>query len=144
VKGARSRFAKRYGWLASLMVTVLAIAPLLAIFHQASVRHAVCEHGDLIESAHHAEAASERSAADEAGAGSAGFQPDSAPAVHGHNHCSVGTLAKAGAGIVAPAAGVRAASESFVVPVVRREVAYARPVLPSAPKTSPPSACVVS
>jgi hypothetical protein len=125
------------------MVTVLAIAPLLAIFHQASVRHAVCEHGDLIESAHHAEGASEAAATGDASA-VRGFQPASAPAVHGHDHCSVGTLAKAGTGIVAPAAAVRASSESVVVETVRREVAYTRPVLPSAPKTSPPNVCDVS
>jgi hypothetical protein len=126
------------------LVTVLAVAPLLAIFHQASVRHAVCEHGDLIESGHHADVATAASAAGEATAARDAFQPESAPAAHGHSHCSVGTLAKAGAGVVAPSAAVRAPPESTVLVIVRRMVAHVRPVLPSAPKTSPPSVSVLS
>src|SRR5256885_1070419 len=38
------------GWrapVAGWALAVLVLGPLLAIFHQASVRHTVCEHGDL-------------------------------------------------------------------------------------------------
>jgi hypothetical protein len=117
------------------MVTVLAIAPLLAIFHQASVRHAVCEHGDVIETGAVHEAAAPTP---HEGAALDSFQADSEPAAHGHAHCSVGTLAKSGTGVIPPAAVAGALSEAVELDLVHVEVVRPRPVLPSAPKTSPP------
>ena len=117
------------------MVTVLAIAPLLALLHQASVRHAVCEHGDVIETGAVHEAAApapaERTALDS-------FQADPEPVAHDHAHCSVGTLAKSGTGVIAPAAFAGALSEAAPLDLVHVEVVHPRSVLPSAPKTSPP------
>jgi hypothetical protein len=116
-------------------VTVLAIAPLLAILHQASVRHAVCEHGDVIETGAAHEAAAP---VPTEGTSLDSFQADSEPATHDHAHCSVGTLAKSGAGVIAPASVAGALAEVVVLDLVRVEVVRPRPVLASAPKTSPP------
>jgi hypothetical protein len=126
------------------MVTVLAVAPLLAILHRASVRHAVCEHGDLIEPAHGSEQAppDARAASSDVDelhlASGARWRGDEAPAFHSHDHCPVATLARAGTAV--------AASTSIVVSVARgsqRELSEAdgstvRGVLANAPKTSPP------
>jgi hypothetical protein len=119
----------------------LAVAPLLAIFHQASVRHAVCEHGDLIESdsrATHDDSVASRAGVDAALGAVARFLADEAPAAHGHTHCSVGTLAKSAARVVAPAAALEALADDVLAVPLHGEVAYLRPVLPNAPKTSPP------
>jgi hypothetical protein len=133
--------------LASLTVTVLAVAPLLAIFHQASTRHAVCEHGALIEPDHAAAHSPEssgvgdnRSASDDARAdGATAFRADSTPVVHGHAHCMVGTLARAGTGVISPTSFV-ASSLSLLVSAPRpRALRGVRPILSIAPKTSPPA-----
>jgi hypothetical protein len=127
------------------MVTVLAVAPLLATLHRASVRHAICEHGDLIEPDPGSLRPETSSAAVEAvasrGLGTSGFsrlRGDSAPIVHTHDHCPVATLAKAGVGV--------GASRSFTVALLHASASNlpcgesppARPVLSNAPKTSPP------
>jgi hypothetical protein len=124
---------------------VLAVAPLLAIFHRVSVRHAVCEHGDLIESVERGDrevtaGGDARSAElDATTAGQASLREDCASSFsHGHSHCSVSTLAKSGAGFIAPAPVIGALRESFVTETAHREIAYLRRVLVSAPKTSPP------
>jgi hypothetical protein len=124
---------------------VLAVAPLLAIFHRASVRHAVCEHGDLIESVERRDRTEGRgddarsAESDPVTAGHASFQEDFASSLaHGHSHCSVSTLAKSGAGFIAPAPVIGALGESFITESAHREIAYLRRVLVSAPKTSPP------
>jgi len=130
-----------------LTVTVLALAPLLAIFHQASTRHAVCEHGALIEPDHaekHAPEASgagaNRSASEEAPSeGATAFRADSTPVVHGHAHCTVGTLARAGTGVI-PQASFIASSLSLLAPEPRTcALPRTRQILSIAPKTSPPA-----
>jgi hypothetical protein len=133
-------------WLASLTVTVLAVAPLLAIFHHASTRHAVCEHGALIEPDHadlHGRGSSaadaHRSATDDASSDDAtAFRADSTPELHGHAHCTVGTLARAGARVLAPTSFVTS-SLSLVLPELGESaLPRVRRILPIAPKTSPP------
>jgi hypothetical protein len=130
------------------MVAVIVLAPLLGIFHRASVGHAVCEHGDLIEPVHGLEHASETASIrfDEPGPNDApsyrGLQlrEGSGSASHDHTHCQVGTLAKAGVGILSSTSildrFLRAAA-----PVLHGsgDVSVHRCVLASAPKTSPPS-----
>jgi hypothetical protein len=125
-------------WLASLTVALLAIAPLLASFHRASVRHALCEHGDFIEP----EQAGHRdlSAADRVLSPSAlALQADSTATLHGHTHCSVGILARSAVGFV-PRAGVVACPLLVAPPEgVDHPFTYVRRILPIAPKTSPPA-----
>src|SRR5262245_60247241 len=114
-------------WVASWALVVLAVAPLLAIFHQASVRHAVCEDGDLIEPDARAHDALGRESS--ASRSENALDTDSASSVHGHAHCQVGTLAKTAARAVAPAPVLGALSEEVVTPPQHRDVAPARPVL---------------
>jgi hypothetical protein len=129
-------------WVASLTVTLLAIAPLLAIFHQISARHAVCEHGQLVESGHEGldvatiiEALAEGSRDDLQTA----VDVDSDSAEHGHRHCSVGTLVRSSA-VACAAPEVLAELLSRAAPSPRRvDSPIVRPVLLSAPKTSPPA-----
>lgn len=136
-----SWLAGRIGWrasLASLTVALLAIAPLLASFHLASVRHAVCEHGDFIEPepvAHRDLSASDRVLSP----GALALQADSTVTLHGHAHCSVGILARSAGGLVARAGVV--ACPLLVAPPegVDHPFAYVRRILPIAPKTSPPA-----
>jgi hypothetical protein len=117
------------------LVTVLAVAPLFAVFHQASTRHAVCEHGALIETDH---ATVDRVPDDEPSSSrTREFQTGDA-AVHDHVHCTVATLAKASATILPPTRTVTAALEIARVESFDVELASERAVLDNAPKTSPP------
>src|SRR5687768_10779113 len=96
----RRRRIGGYAWLAALTMTVLAVTPLSAIFHQISAPHAVCEHGELVESGDNHVGlaggltdANARWAASEAESGrTSRIGTDSNVARHGHSHCSVGTL----------------------------------------------------
>jgi hypothetical protein len=122
-------------WLGSVLVTVLVAAPLLAIVHQASEGHAVCEHGALIETGHvgahqPADPASSSSETPE-------FQADPG-ALHDHVHCTVATLAKASATVVPPVGTVTAELEIARVHSFDVEPRSERAVLENAPKTSPP------
>jgi hypothetical protein len=131
--------------MALLTVTVLAVAPLLAIFHQASTHHTVCEHGALIEpeqaSAHGTGAANVDvdSASDDAFAGApTAIRRDSGSELHGHTHCAVGTLARAGAGAIS-STSFFVSLLSIAAPEVRSFPSpHVRPILTIAPKTSPP------
>ena len=132
-------------WLAALTMVVLAVTPLLTIFHQISARHAVCEHGELVESGHAGFSANElgmRSGAarDIQGAPKTAIRPESDSASHGHSHCSVGTLAKNNVGLLPCTEVVAGLSEVAVGTAHRCEFAYVRTILLSAPKTSPPRA----
>jgi len=136
--------ATGYGWLAALTMTVLALSPLLAMFHQISSHHAVCEHGELVESGHGAFSPDDWRVgnapvgrdADSAPASDA--RADSAAVRHGHSHCSVGTLAKNNIGVLPGVRIVTALSEIAVEELHPCGLAYRRPLLFSAPKTSPP------
>ena len=126
-------------------MAVLAVTPLLTIFHQISSRHAVCEHGELVESGHNALSPGEvggfkadRTAGETAPQTS--IRPESDAASHGHSHCSVGTLAKNNVGLLPCTAVVTALSEVAVGSLHHSEFAYLRTILLSAPKTSPPDA----
>jgi hypothetical protein len=134
-----------FAWLAALTMTVLAVTPLSAIFHQIYAPHAVCEHGEFVESGENrlsvadfaglsVEIAAERARsapATEIGA-------DSESARHGHNHCSAGTLAKSNVALLPCMQVVAALSEVAVGGVQDCEFAHVRTILLSAPKTSPP------
>jgi len=134
-------------WLVSLMVTVLAVAPLLGILHRASVPHAICEHGDWIEpdqGSTQRESGASRADADAVEPGElrssslSRLRRDTAPVVHTHDHCSVATLAKAGAGVGASSSVIVALLQAGVSGVPSSESPPARPLLSNAPKTSPP------
>jgi hypothetical protein len=138
--------ARWQAWLASLTVTVLAVAPLLSIFHHASTRHTVCEHGDLIEPDHSdghgpesIATGTRRAASDDARFnGATAIRADSMLAIHGHAHCTVGTLARAGTGVIPPTSLVTS-SQSVALPELgERALPRVRSILSSAPKTSPP------
>jgi hypothetical protein len=139
------RRAFGFTWLAALTMTVLAASPLLAIFHQISSRHAVCEHGELVESGHSGISTDRwagvsgewaRGASD--GVPEPMVRPASDAVTHGHSHCSLGTLARSNVGLVACAEVVTAALESVIDGEHRGEIAFIRTVLLTAPKTSPP------
>jgi hypothetical protein len=141
----RRRRAGGSAWLAALTIAVLAVTPLLTIFHQISARHAVCEHGELVESGHAGFSANElglRGAAsrDSRGASKAVIRPESDSPSHGHSHCSVGTLARNNVGLLPSNEVVTALSEVAVGNLHHCEFAYLRTILHSAPKTSPPRA----
>jgi len=139
----RRRRAGGSAWLAALTIAVLAVTPLLTIFHQISARHAVCEHGELVESGHAGFSLNELglqggAARDTQGAPKTAIGPESDSASHGHSHCSVGTLAKTNVGLVPSTEVVTALSEVAFGNLHHCEFAYVRTILLSAPKTSPP------
>jgi hypothetical protein len=142
----RRRRAGGSAWLAALTISVLALTPLLTIFHQISARHAVCEHGELVESGHNGPATGEFGAATPGAAGdtqtvpTTGIRAESDAVSHAHDHCSVGTLAKNTVGLLPSTEVVTALSEVAVGNSGHCEFAYIRTVLLSAPKTSPPYA----
>jgi len=145
----RARGVRWRAWIAALTVAVVAVAPLLGVFHRASVRHAVCEHGDLIEPEHasgHSEARGQVEVAASIAALSAtvaGIEGRAPAALHDHAHCPVGTLARAGVGVTAPASALVSLLEVTMSEAPRADVPFApRAILSSAPKTSPPSATV--
>ena len=143
----RKRRTSAVAWLAALTMTVLAVSPLFAIFHQISTRHAVCEHGELVESGDgefsteaRVESDAETVARDRRSAPPSEIRADSDVALHGHSHCSLGTLAKHNVGVLSCTKVVAALSEIRVVAPHHREFAYVGTILLSAPKTSPPHA----
>jgi hypothetical protein len=134
-------------WLAAFTISLLAVTPLLAIFHQISARHAVCEHGELVESGHNGISPiefgvlkAEPAAPDTSTAPRTGIRAESEATAHGHSHCSVGTLAKNNVGVLPCDDGVRVMCEIALSNPHRAEFAYLRTILLSAPKTSPPRA----
>jgi hypothetical protein len=147
----RSRKATRTGkgrvfwraWLASLTVAVFAIAPLLAIFHRVSVRHAVCEHGELVESDHPGFSIAEKRERRGADAlredPSPTLRADSESESHGHRHCSVGTLARKGVSKLACTDVIAMLAPVAAWQPLHREFAVAGAILSNAPKTSPPA-----
>jgi hypothetical protein len=141
----RARGAGWRTWIAALTVAVVAVAPLLGVFHRASVRHAVCEHGDLIEpeqGSGHSEARGQVEGAasiDAPLAALAGIDGRAPAALHDHAHCPVGTLARAGVAVTAPASALVSLLEVTLSEAPRPDVPFApRAILSAAPKTSPP------
>jgi hypothetical protein len=130
--------------LAALTMAVLAVTPLLAIFHLISSPHAVCEHGELVEtgdirlSGDPAGLDADMAARDAKGAATSLIRSDSDGDRASHSHCSVGTLAKHSAGLLPCTHVVAALSEVAAHGIHHREFAYLRTILFSAPKTSPP------
>jgi hypothetical protein len=124
-------------------MTVLAVTPLLVIFHQISSPHAVCEHGELVESGDirladdRGDLDGNMAARDAKGASTSLVRPDS-DAPTSHSHCSVGTLAKHSAALLPCTQVVAALSEVAAHGLHPCEFAYLRTILLSAPKTSPP------
>jgi hypothetical protein len=126
-------------------MTVLALCPLLALFHQISARHAVCEHGELVESDHTgiapqggASSGVETTLTDAERAAATDVRPDSEAVRHGHNHCSIGTLVKNSV-VLLPSTQVVTVLNELVAPWAHHcELPYVRTALLAAPKTSPP------
>lgn len=126
-------------------MTVIAVSPLLATFHQLSERHAVCEHGELVESEHGLSTIDERAVANvEVARRAVGDAPvsdirsDSGPVLHGHRHCSVGTLAKSSVAVLPCTAFITELSEVDAGEPHPSDFTCVRTILLSAPKTSPP------
>jgi len=143
----RRRRAGGSAWLAALTISVLAVTPLLTIFHQISARHAVCEHGELVESGHSGFSPTElgawqarATARDIQSAPKPVIRAESDSVSHDHSHCSVGTLAKNNVSLLPSTEVVTALSEVAVGNLHHCEFAYVRTILLSAPKTSPPHA----
>ena len=135
-------------WIASLAVAIIVGAPLLEIFHRASVQHAVCEHGDLIEPVHAGGHAGETAGIAFDASGPDGessnrgreLRQESASAPHDHIHCQIGTLARAGIGTLSPTSPFARSLQSAATAVQGTGcVFHRRLVLANAPKTSPPS-----
>ena len=129
-----------------LTVAVLAVTPLLAIFHQVAARHAVCEHGELVESGDNRLSANDPAQVDADWARgqqttpTRDFHPDSDSTLHGHTHCSVGTLAKSNVAVLPCTEVITVMCEVALGSLHHSEFAYVRTILLSAPKTSPPHA----
>jgi hypothetical protein len=145
----RTRRNGGVAWLAAFTISLFAVTPLLTIFHQISARHAVCEHGELVESGHHGippiqfdGSPREPGAADTSTAPRTGIRPESDAASHSHTHCSLGTLAKNHVTVLPCDDGVRVMCEIALSNPHRAEFAYLRTILLSAPKTSPPHAAI--
>jgi hypothetical protein len=121
-------------WIASITIVIIAWAPLLGTLHQALVRHVVCEHGDLIELSPAPAAATHasESAGPAVGAGDG-------RATHGHDHCSVGTLAKNVATVITSSSLGALLTLDRPVSLAARDANPVRSVLSNAPKTSPPA-----
>ena len=68
------------------------------------------------------------------------IRPESDSASHGHDHCSVGTLAKNSVGLAPCTEVVTVMSEVALGGLDDCQFAYSRTILLSAPKTSPPHA----
>ncbi len=127
-----------------MTVLVVAWAPLLGTLHQALVRHVVCEHGDLIEpderAQHHAPHASTVTALHRADVDSRpSVAPGTAPSLHAHSHCSVGTLARSAATVAAGSPAGALLERARAVSLAARDATAVRSILSSAPKTSPPA-----
>jgi hypothetical protein len=130
-------------WIVSILVVIVAWAPLLGTLHQALVRHVVCEHGDLIEPderAPHADRALDVSSIHH-GSESSNVSVSAAEglASHEHSHCSVGTLARNVATVATSNATCALLAEDRPVSLAARDANPVRSVLSSAPKTSPPA-----
>jgi hypothetical protein len=126
-------------WLASFVVILLVGSPLLAILHQGWVRHAVCEHGDLIELDHSRAESTLEPAGAPSDSNSAALDVESSASVHSHNHCSVSALAKSGGlGVISRSCDVLHVVWSSAYDLPIGDVVAAGSVLVNAPKTSPP------
>ncbi len=140
--GPRSGSVRPSRWrvaVAALALAVLVVAPLLGIFHRAWVRHAVCEHGDLIEPERASASRADADDSDSDLSAAVAVRRDASATVHGHSHCAAGILAKSGVGVVAPApVGTFVVWTRLVAPPPAQG-GHARAVLASAPKTSPPA-----
>jgi hypothetical protein len=140
----RRRRAGRNAWLAALTMTVLAVTPLLALFHQISAPHSVCEHGELVESSDsHFSSEDWVGVVDPAAnqgqtAPASEIRPDSDSALHGHSHCSVGTLAKNSVALLLVTQVVTAMREASIGGQHDAAFPYLQTILFNAPKTSPP------
>lgn len=126
------------GLWACVIALLVATSPIASLLHRAFVPHVICEHGDLVEPG--------ESTAQNAG-GRSDAQDDrstrtvqtASPSNHGHDHCSVGTLARN--------AHITLASQLALSARIEPEVALFRPpskveprlLLLIAPKTSPPA-----
>lgn len=147
-RNKRSAFAGRaaaQAWVSLLTLLVVALAPLMAAFHQASARHVRCEHGDLIEpeQAHDLEI-NDGPTSRRVGAGQrqliAEIEAASSASMREHRHCAVASLARTAATSVACPAVVAAAPPAVVGAHPGASQVAAPKVLVSAPKTSPPCA----
>jgi hypothetical protein len=127
-------------WFATAMAAVVAAAPMLGTLHRAFVRHAVCEHGDLIELPDEQQA-QRGSSQFEAGGRATRIGQASGTSVHQHDHCLVSALGRSAAG--APAHGTifqRLTAQKSRIGPSEGVSRCALSILSLAPKTSPPIA----
>jgi hypothetical protein len=133
-----SRQRRLRAWMAATVALVVALAPLLGVLHRMFVPHLVCEHGDLIELQGERLGQSAAPSLDDHGERSRGVRQATGAAMHGHDHCSLAALARAGSmptreppPLLTLSTG--AASRGFI-----DQQALYRSILLLAPKTSPP------
>jgi hypothetical protein len=147
ISKSRPRSLGRAGWgawVASLTIVIVAWAPLLGTLHRAFVRHVVCEHGDLIEpderGAHPVHPSPAATFAQPAGDNAdAAVTRGGGRSVHGHDHCTVGTLARSVAPLATSSPAGALLAEGRAVSLAARDANPVRSILSSAPKTSPPA-----
>jgi len=134
-------------WIASLAVIIVAVAPLLRTLHQAFVRHAVCEHGDLVELGH------DRGHSTLEGRGETGWRlsergPDGSDSIGNassasrspaHAHCTSQALVRSNVALTARPSGLVFSLEWDACRSILRDPFCPRPILLNAPKTSPPA-----
>lgn len=132
------------GWLQILVVLVAAASVLLAtgqtsyLLHFSEVRHAVCEHGELI----HLDSDDEARPSDEAPVDETSPACSRAPqhAATAHHHCPTAARGRHGqASLIAPREGAMGTASVDSSPALSVRIwAKPRGVLRFAPKTSPP------
>jgi hypothetical protein len=144
-RAARRRSCRAYptltgGWRglwACVIALLVATSPVASLLHRALVPHVICEHGDLVEPGQSTSPPDARSVAQ--GDGSTRTIQSASPSNHGHDHCSVGTLARNAHITLTPQLALSARIEPELALFRPPSKAEARLLLLIAPKTSPPA-----
>jgi hypothetical protein len=126
------------GLWACVIALLVATSPIASLLHRAFVPHVICEHGDLVEPGESTSPPFARARSDAQGDRSTRTIQAASPSNHGHDHCSVGTLARNAHITLAPQLALSARSEPEVALFRPPSIAGRRLLLLIAPKTSPP------
>jgi hypothetical protein len=126
------------GLWACVAALLVATSPIASFLHRAFVPHVICEHGDLVEPGEAATPPNHGARFDASSDRSSRAIQSATPASHGHDHCSVGTLARHAHLALAPQLALSARIELPVALFRPQSTIEPRLLLLIAPKTSPP------
>jgi len=127
------------GLWAFVIALLVATSPIASLLHRAFVPHVICEHGDLVEPGESNAPSNANGRRDAQGDRSTGTIQAASPSNHGHDHCSVGTLARNAYITLAPQLVLSARIEPEVALFRPPSRVEPRLLLLIAPKTSPPA-----